>query len=92
MLKRLRSGRKNWIHIGSAEAGHRVAAILSIVETCRWLKIPVRRHLDSVVPGLANFPYESIRRTHPRRQGGTKPIEQTIKSFDVIECWSDEHI
>ena len=28
-------GRKNWIHLGSKEAGPRVAAIISIVETCR---------------------------------------------------------
>jgi Zinc carboxypeptidase len=31
--------RKNWIHIGSKEAGPRVAAIVSIVETCRRLNI-----------------------------------------------------
>jgi transposase len=28
-------GRKNWIHIGSQQAGPRVAAILSVVESCR---------------------------------------------------------
>ncbi len=28
-------GRRNWIHIGSEEAGPRVAAIVSVVETCR---------------------------------------------------------
>src|SRR5258707_4382079 len=28
-------GRKNWIHIGSQQAGPKVAAILSVVETCR---------------------------------------------------------
>ena len=27
--------RKNWLHIGSERAGPRVAAIISIVETCR---------------------------------------------------------
>ena len=31
-------GRRNWIHIGSEEAGPRVAAIVSVVETCRRLK------------------------------------------------------
>src|SRR5208337_1938718 len=35
-------GRRNWLHLGSKEAGPRVAAILSIVESCRRLKIPVR--------------------------------------------------
>jgi hypothetical protein len=49
-------GRKNWIHIGSKEAGPRVAAIVSIVETCRRLNIPIRDYLGSVLPGLADRP------------------------------------
>src|SRR5260221_11087004 len=53
-------GRKNWIHIGSEEAGPRVAAIVSIVETCRRLKLPVRDYLGSVLPGLATFPVRRI--------------------------------
>jgi len=38
-------GRKNWIHVGSEQAGPRVAAIISIVETCRRLQIPAREYL-----------------------------------------------
>jgi len=38
-------GRKNWIHIGSPQAGPKVAAILSVVESCRRLKLPVRDYL-----------------------------------------------
>src|SRR6202049_2916864 len=41
-------GRRNWIHIGSKEAGPRVAAIISVVEPCRRLKIPVRDYLGYV--------------------------------------------
>jgi transposase len=47
-------GRKNWIHIGSPEAGPKVAAILSVIETCRRLKISARHYLLGVLPGLAN--------------------------------------
>lgn len=47
-------GRKNWIHIGSAPAGPRVAAILSVVESCRRLQLPVRDYLADVLPGLAD--------------------------------------
>jgi transposase len=54
-------GRKNWIHVGSEEAGPRVAAILSVVESCRRLGIPLREYLASVLPGLANL---SIQRVH----------------------------
>ena len=46
-------GRKNWIHIGSPEAGPKVAAILSVIESSRRLKISVRNYLASVLPGLA---------------------------------------
>ena len=48
----------NWIHIGSEEA--RVVAIVSIVEACRRLNIPVRDYLGSVLPGLANIPINRI--------------------------------
>jgi hypothetical protein len=47
-------GRKNWIHVGSRQAGPKVAAILSIVESCRRLKIPIREYLADVLPGLAD--------------------------------------
>jgi len=48
-------GRKNWIHIGSPQAGPKVAAILSVVESCRRLKLPVRDYLTAVLPGLADL-------------------------------------
>jgi len=48
-------GRKNWIHIGSPEAGSKVAAILSVIESCRRLKISARDYLSSVLPGLAGM-------------------------------------
>jgi transposase len=59
-IRPLALGRKNWIHIGSEEAGPRVAAIVSIIETCRRLSIPVRDYLGSVLPGLADFPINRI--------------------------------
>src|SRR5271156_5775912 len=53
-------GRRNWIHLGSKKAGPRVAAIISIVETCRRLSLPVRDYLGSVLPGLSNFPINRV--------------------------------
>jgi transposase len=47
-------GRKNWIHVGSQQAGPKVAAILSVVESCRRMKLPVREYLAAVLPGLAD--------------------------------------
>ena len=46
-------GRRNWIHVGSAQAGPKIAAILSIVESCRRLKLSVRDYLSTTLPGLA---------------------------------------
>jgi transposase len=60
-------GRRNWIHIGSEQAGPRVAAIVSVVETCRRLKIPIRDYLCSILPGLANFPVNRIAELTPAR-------------------------
>ena len=46
-------GRKNWLHVGSAKSGPKVAAILSVVESCRRLGVPVKEYLAAVLPGLA---------------------------------------
>jgi transposase len=53
-------GRRNWIHIGSAQAGPKIAAILSVVESCRRLKFPVRDYLAAVLPGLADCPIQRL--------------------------------
>ena len=59
-------GRKNWVHLGSKEAGPRVANILSIVETCRRLVLPVREYLACVLPGLADFPVQRVAELTPQ--------------------------
>ncbi len=53
-------GRKNWIHIGSPQAGPKVAAILSVVETCRRLKVSARAHLGAVLPGLSEVSIQKL--------------------------------
>jgi transposase len=58
-------GRKNWIHLGSQEAGPKVAAILSVVESCRRLKISIRDYLADVLPGLADRPLRQIKYLTP---------------------------
>ena len=45
-------GRKNWLHIGSEAAGRDVAALASVVETCKRNGIGLRGYLQSVLPGL----------------------------------------
>jgi len=53
-------GRKNWIHLGSPKAGPKVAAILSVVESCRRMKIPARDYLAAVLPGLADISIQRL--------------------------------
>ena len=58
-------GRKNWLHVGSAKAGPKVAAILSIVESCRRLRVPVKDYLLDVLPGLDGRKLSEIARLTP---------------------------
>jgi transposase len=53
-------GRRNWIHVGSPQAGPKIAAILSVVESCRRLKLSVRDYLAGILPGLADLPIRRL--------------------------------
>jgi transposase len=56
---------RNWIHVGSQQAGPKVAAILSIVESCRRLKLSIREYLGDVLPGLADLPVQRVAQLTP---------------------------
>ena len=51
--------------MGSPQAGPKVAAILSIVESCRRLKIPLRGYLAAVLPGLADVSIQRLAELTP---------------------------
>jgi hypothetical protein len=53
-------GRRNWLHLGSKEAGPKIAAIFSIVESCRKLGVPIRQYLADVLPGMADRSIQSL--------------------------------
>ena len=59
-MRPLAVGRKNWLHLGSAEAGPKVAAIASIIETCRRLDIHLRQYLADVLPKLGDWPINRV--------------------------------
>ena len=66
-------GRRNWLHVGSKEAGPKIAALFSIVESCRKLGVPIRQYLADVLPGLADLLHPGAGRPHPsslRRKSG----------------------
>lgn len=60
-------GRKNWLHVGSVKAGPKVAAILSVVESCRRMGIPMREYLGGVLPGLDRRPLTQVASLTPSR-------------------------
>lgn len=62
-------GRRNWIHIGSPQAGLKIAAILSVVESYRRLKLPVLDYLTAVRPGLPDLPIQRLSDLTPAAWG-----------------------
>ena len=67
-------GRRNWIHIGHEQAGPKIAAIFSIVESCRRLGLPIREYLAAVLPGLANHPIKSLDQLTPAAYAASKAV------------------
>jgi len=65
-MRPVATGRKNWIHIGSPQAGPRVAAILSVIESCRRIAIPVREYLADILPGLGDTPVQKVTALTPK--------------------------
>jgi transposase len=59
-IRPLALGRKNWLHVGSPEAGPKIATIASIVETCRRLDINLREYLNDVLPKLGGWPASRV--------------------------------
>lgn len=64
-MRPVAAGRKNCIHVGSPQAGPKIAAILSVVESCRRLRLPVRQYLAAVLPGLADLPIQRVAQLTP---------------------------
>jgi transposase len=65
-------GRKNWLHVGSAQSGPKVAAILSVVESCRRLGVPVKDYLLAVLPGMARRNLSDVNHLTPARWVASK--------------------
>ena len=58
-------GRKNWLHLGNESSGPKVAAIISIFETCKRLGVPVRQYLLDVLPRLGDWPMKRVAELTP---------------------------
>jgi hypothetical protein len=60
-------GRKNWLHVGSEKSGPKVAAILSVVESCRRIGVSVKQYLADVLPGMDDRKMAEVASLTPAR-------------------------
>lgn len=68
-------GRKNWLHLGDPSAGPKVAAIASLVETCRRLDIPLCPYLLDILPKLADWPIHRVAELTPTAWKAARPAQ-----------------
>ena len=64
-MRLLALGRRNWLHIGSQEAGPKIAALLSVIETCKRLQINLRKYLNDVLPKLPSWSINNVAALSP---------------------------
>ena len=55
-------------------AGPKIAAIFSIVESCRRLGLPVRQYLAAIPPGLASRSIQSLDQLTPTAYAASKAV------------------
>ena len=72
-------GRKNWLHIGDEKAGPKIAAIMSVLATCRRLGIHPRDYLMAVLPKLGHTSTGDVKHLtplawHRARQAAVAPV------------------
>ena len=65
-------GRKNWLHVGSAQSGPKVAAILSVIDSSRRLGVPVKNYLLAVLPGIARRKLSEVIPLTPARWAASR--------------------
>jgi hypothetical protein len=65
-------GRKNWLHVGSSQAGPKVAAIVSVVESCRRLGVPVKDYLMIALPGMNRRRLSEVAQLTPARWSASR--------------------
>jgi transposase len=64
-VRPLALGRKNWLFLGSEEGGEAAAVILSLVQTCRTLKINPYEYLEDVMRRLMSHSFKALEELLP---------------------------
>ena len=88
-------GRKNWLHVGSAQSGPKVAAIFSVIESCRRLGVPVKDYLLAVLPGIARRKLSEVAPLTPARWKAVRPkltwVSSDAYKAGALECAKVRH-
>ena len=66
-VRPLAIGRKNWLFIGSKDGGKATATLLSLVQTCRNLKINPREYLEDILRRLMGHTASEVDELLPDR-------------------------
>lgn len=78
-LRKTVIGRKNWLFIGSEEAGQAAMNLFSLLQTCRALDINAQEYLEDLFSRLLSHPSNRLEELLPD-QWSKKKSEQTLPS------------
>jgi len=59
-IRPLTIGRKNWLFVGSEKGGKAAATLLSLIQTCRHLKVNPREYMDDVMRRVMDHPVSKL--------------------------------
>lgn len=64
-VRPLAIGRKNWLFVGNEESGIASGVLISLVQTCRALKINPREYLEDILPRIMSHPHNRLHELLP---------------------------
>ena len=64
-MRKLVIGRKNWLFVGSKKSGVAMANLLSLVQTCRALKVDPQKYLEDVFRRMMGIPNRDLHQLLP---------------------------
>jgi transposase len=59
-IRPLTIGRKNWLFVGSEKGGKAAATLLSLIQTCRHLKINPREYMEDIMRRIMDHPFNKL--------------------------------
>ncbi len=71
-LKRIATGRKAWLFVGSDDHAHAAAALFSLIATCKLHRLEPEQYLRDVLRVLAHWPRERYLELCPHRWLATR--------------------